>query len=82
MEVASAVHVRGTMSLTALLLGLSLMSPVPPAQADTGKAQKPKPEAKAPARPAKPEPRIEPKPAPRVKPLPLGEPKLKRRKPD
>jgi len=70
------------MSLTALLLGLSLMSPLPPVGADTGKAQKPRPEAKAPARPAKPEPRIEPKPAPRVKPLPLGEPKLKRRKPD
>ncbi|HSE51611.1 MAG TPA: hypothetical protein VLB00_05455 [Gemmatimonadales bacterium] len=79
---APAVHVRGIMSLTALLLGLSLMSPVAPAQADTGKAEKPKPEAKAPARPAKPEPRIEPKPAPKIKPLPLGEPKLKRRKPD
>lgn len=79
---APAVHDRGIMSLTALLLGLSLMSPVAPAQADTGKAEKPKPEAKAPARPAKPEPRIEPKPAPKVKPLPLGEPKLKRRKPD
>ena len=70
------------MSLTALLLGLSLMSPVAPVQADTGKAVKPKPEAKAPARPAKPEPRLEPKPGPKVKPLPLGEPKLKRRKPD
>jgi hypothetical protein len=70
------------MSLTAFLLGLSLLSPVPPVESDTGKAQKPKPEAKAPARPAKPEPRLKPKPAPKVKPLPLGEPRLKRRKPD
>ena len=70
------------MSLTALLLGLSLLSPVAPAPGDTGKAVKPKPEAKAPARPARPEPRIDPKPAPKVKPLPLGEPRLKRRKPD
>ena len=70
------------MSLTAFLLGLSLLSPVPAVEADTGKAQKPKPEAKAPARPARQEPKLEPKPAPKVKPLPLGEPKLKRRKPD
>jgi hypothetical protein len=70
------------MSLTVLLLGLTLFSPAAPAQADTGKAEKPKPEAKAPARPARTEPRIDPKPAPKVKPLPLGEPKLKRRKPD
>ena len=70
------------MSLTALLLGLSLISPVTVAQADTGKVEKPKPEAKAPARPTRTEPRIDPKPAPKVKPLPLGEPKLRRRKPD
>ena len=70
------------MSLTGFLLGLSLLSPAPPVQADTAKAGKPKPEARAPARPAKPLPRIEPKPAPKVKPRPLGEPKLKRRKPD
>jgi hypothetical protein len=70
------------MSLTALLLGLSLVAPVAPVPADTGKAQKPKPEAKAPAQPVKPAPRIEPRPAPKVQPRPLGEPKLKRRKPD
>lgn len=70
------------MSLTAFLLGLSLLSPLPAVEADTGKAQKPKPEAKAPARPAKPAPRIEPKPAPKVQPRTLGEPRLKRRKPD
>ena len=79
---APAVRLRSTMSLTAFLLGLSLLSPVPAAAADTGKAQKPKPEAKAPTRPAGKEPKLQPRPAPKVKPLPLGEPKLKRRKPD
>ena len=79
---APPVHLGPAMSLTALLLGLSLLSPVAPVQADTGKAEKPKPEAKAPARPAKPLPRVEPRPAPKVAPRPLGEPKLKRRKPD
>jgi hypothetical protein len=68
------------MSLSTILLGLSLISPVMAAPADTVKTPKPKPEAAAPARPARPTPRVERRRDPVVKPLPLGEPKLKRRK--
>ncbi|HEX7023859.1 MAG TPA: hypothetical protein VF187_03490 [Gemmatimonadales bacterium] len=66
-----------------LLLGLTLLSLPPAAQAaDTTRAGKPKPEARAPARPATPQlPKVEPKRGPAPKPLPLGEPRLKRRKP-
>jgi len=71
------------MSLTSLLFGLALMSPVSSAPADSVKAPKPKPEAPSPAPPPS------PRPAPKLEPLrdmppkalvPLGEPKLKRRK--
>jgi hypothetical protein len=67
---------RGIMALTTFLFGLTLFA----APADTVRAPKAKPEAVAPARPAKPNAKVEPKRTPPPKPKALGEPKLKRRK--
>jgi hypothetical protein len=71
------------MSLTTILLGLSLISPVMSAPADTARTPKPKPEipAPAPAPPPRTVPKVEPRRDLPAKPLvPVGEPKLKRRK--
>jgi hypothetical protein len=68
------------MALTTFLFGLTLFAAPPGAPADTVRAPKAKPEAVAPARPAKPNAKAEPKRTPPPKPKALGEPKLKRRK--
>ena len=80
---APPVQSEPSMSLISFLLGLTLLAPLPAAQAaDTTRARKPKTEARAPARPATPQlPKVEPKRGPAPKTLPLGEPRLKRRKP-
>ena len=70
-----------------LLLGIVLLSPGAIAQGDTVKPAKPRPvpttskPSPAPLPALAPPPKVEPKPLTPPKTLPVGEPRLKRRKP-
>ena len=75
------------MLLVELLFGIALLSHGAPAQADSAKPAKSRPvpttskPAPAPLPALAPPPKVEPKPLAPPKSLPVGEPKLKRRKP-